>query len=204
MDRRNFSLLAVAGLLGLTAVKTSQANSKGLGHTSDIKLAGIFTTTGNGSSLGGVNFANDDASTNLSINTHSGDGTLHFNNNGTGKATAHGISIVQDADGSKYTEEIMSTYDFTFTIDKTRKVSIFITADSWKGHFSQGPRKGLSYEKLILNNDLPYFVGYCSSDGQSIELSMPNMIVTKIQSSDGIWESTTSAILRASFNESVI
>ena len=132
------------------------------------------------------------------INNHSGEGTLHFNSDGTGKATAHGISIVQDVDGRKYIEEVMSTYDFTFTIDKTRKVLLFITADSWKGQFSHGPRQGLSYEKILPDYGIPYFVGYCSSDGQSIELSTPKMIVIKTLSSDGgIWESTTSSIVRA-------
>ncbi|MEY3882402.1 MAG: hypothetical protein RIQ94_3198, partial [Pseudomonadota bacterium] len=171
MDRRNFSLLAVTGFLGLAAAKTSQASSKEIGYTPGKKLAGLYRTIGNASSLGGPNFDNDVPSLDLGTNTSSGNGTMLFKKNGTGKGTSLGISIVQDIDSSKYIEAVSSVYDFTYTMDRTDKVSIFIIPGSWKGQFNHGPRQGLTFEKILPDNTKAYFEGFRSSDGKRIEFS---------------------------------
>ena len=198
MDRRNFSLLAVTGFLGLAAAKTSQASSKEIGYTPGKKLAGLYRTIGNASSLGGPNFDNDVPSLDLGTNTSSGNGTMLFKKNGTGKGTSLGISIVQDINGKKYIEAVSSAYDFTYKMDKTEKVSIFIIPGSWKGQFNHGPRQGLTFEKILPDNTKAYFEGFRSSDGKRIEFSTSKMAVIETVSSEGgIWKSLSSISLSA-------
>ena len=189
MDRRNFSLLAVAGLLGLTAVKSSQASAYDIEKSADTKFAGIFRTTSNGSSLGGNgDFIDGRFESPKGSNNFSGDSEMIFNNDGTGISKVNAYVTANSHLGKQYMETIRSEYSFKYTITNDHKIKIFITENTWTDTYSEGPRIGKIYEKevvLPILNDSPFLEGHLSHDGKNLQLTTKERIITRAIDSDG-------------------
>jgi len=188
MDRRNFSLLAVTGFLGLAATKPSQAkSSKDKKEDVSQNLFGTYHTTGSGNSLGGKgDFSNGRFQTADGSSNHVGNSEMIFKIDGTGTAIIAASSIATDSQGHQYIEREASEYDFTYTCTN-KIIEIYLTDTPWTGTFLEGPRTDRTYTRAIISanpTNIPFLAGRLSSDGRSFQLNSIGPIVSKYTDSN--------------------
>ena len=190
MNRRNFSLLAVTGFLGLAAAKPSSASSHQERLEQKQILTGVFHTIGSGVSLGGQGNVMDGRFENaIDSQTRIGNGSLTFNENGFGIAKILNNKIVQEQDTSApYHQRITSEFEFSFRITKTDEILLWIKSGSWKGQVIDGLNNGKTYDVELIGdyiNNKPHLVGDLSVDGKNIQLTTVEELLTRIKFSDG-------------------
>jgi len=196
MDRRNFSLLAVTGFLGLAAAKSANASKRGSDseHHSQFK-GGIYETSGEGFSIGGLGtYDNGAFETPTDKVNHKAKGLLEFYPDGTGDAILSGISLVEILAVDRiFMELYKARYQFTWTI-VDKEISLFLTPGSYEGEFTQGPRANHTYTKDWLNPsavDQPFLIGSFSPHFNGLLLNCPAAaIMETVLSSGGAWVSS--------------
>jgi len=192
MDRRNFSLMAVTGLLGLGAAKSANADAKRSKDTykHNRNLTGTFHTIGNGSSLGGIGDLIDGIfETGKDSQEQTTNGSFTFNKNGSGVSEVRFNKVVNEfAAKNPYNERSISSYEFTYEVTDIGEISLFIKQNSLVGEIIDGPRKGKSFNTEIIMGDMvcPHLEGNLSPDGLTILLSTKEQFYTKTIYSDEI------------------
>jgi len=165
MDRRNFSLLAVTGFLGLAAAKTSKADNLKLDLRSVKKLSGTYETTGNGSAYAGSGPYLDNGTFTLERekSTESCSGTITFYPNGTGKRS---YSLTKISTGSGIggvgIEVIDGAYEFNYKMIGPNSFQIYISPGSWRNCYKEGLRKDHSFDISLINSDRSLYIGHYS------------------------------------------
>jgi len=141
-------------------------------YSASAQVSGIYVFNGSGSCLiaqAGFNSAFQPLGTPVFLDTFNTAGVRVFNNDGTGRVQALGVStVVPVPPGTSFTAQSSSasafnlSYSFTYTIGSDRVIQLHLVPGSYSETFNTGPRIGQTATQNILDA-----FGMLSADGKT-------------------------------------